>query len=118
MKYLFLGYKKCSTSNKAEKLLKKYHVNYQFRDIVTNNPTVSELKSWVSKSGLPIKRFFNASGLVYKELKLKDKLATMTDDEQIELLSTNGMLVKRPILIGEELILVGFKEQEFEKLRK
>ncbi|HHT37831.1 MAG TPA: arsenate reductase family protein [Mollicutes bacterium] len=118
MQYLFLGYPRCSTSNKAEKFLKDNKIDYNFRNITVDKPTVTELTLWIKKSELPIKRFFNTSGLVYKELNLKDKLATMTEEEQIELLSTNGMLVKRPLLVNDDVILVGFKEEDWKQLVK
>ncbi|MDD4283149.1 MAG: arsenate reductase family protein [Bacilli bacterium] len=116
MRYLFLGYPRCSTSKKAEKYLKDNKIDYNFRNIAVNNPQVSELTSWIKKSNLPIKRFFNTSGLIYKELNLKDKLSEMTEEEQIKLLSTNGMLIKRPILVSNDLILVGFKEEDWKQL--
>ena len=95
----------------------EHHLNYTERHIVEENPSYDELKEWVSKRGLPLKKFFNTSGLLYKEMKLKDKLPTMSEDEQLQLLATNGMLVKRPLVIGDEAILVGFKENEWsEKL--
>ena len=114
---LFICYPKCSTCKKAKKWLDERHLNYTERHIVEENPSYGELKEWVSKSGLPLKKFFNTSGLLYKEMKLKDKLPTMSEDEQLQLLATNGMLVKRPLVIGDEAILVGFKENEWsEKL--
>ena len=95
----------------------EHHLNYTERHIVEENPSYDKLKEWVSKSGLPLKKFFNTSGLLYKEMKLKDKLPTMSEDEQLQLLATNGMLVKRPLVIGDKAILVGFKENEWsEKL--
>lgn len=114
---LFICYPKCSTCKKAKKWLDERHLNYTERHIVEENPSYDELKEWVSKSGLPLKKFFNTSGLLYKEMKLKDKLPTMSEDKQLQLLATNGMLVKRPLVIGDEAILVGFKENEWsEKL--
>ena len=114
---LFICYPKCSTCKKAKKGLDEHHLNYTERHIVEKNPSYDELKEWVSKSGLPLKKFFNTSGLLYKEMKLKDKLPTMSEDKQLQLLATNGMLVKRPLVIGDEAILVGFKENEWsEKL--
>lgn len=114
---LFICYPKCSTCKKAKKWLDEHHLNYMERHIVEENPSYDELKEWVSKSGLPLKKFFNTSGLLYKEMKLKDKLPTMSEDKQLQLLATNGMLVKRPLVIGDEAILVGFKENEWsEKL--
>ena len=110
---LFLCYPKCSTCQKAKKWLEEQNINYMERNIAENNPSYEELKEWHAKSGLPLKRFFNTSGLSYKEMKLKDKLPTMSEDEQLKLLATNGMLVKRPILIDEDTVLVGFKEAEW-----
>lgn len=103
---------------KGKKVVRRASLNYTERHIVEENPSYDELKEWVSKSGLPLKKFFNTSGLLYKEMKLKDKLPTMSEDEQLQLLATNGMLVKRPLVIGDEAILVGFKENEWsEKLK-
>lgn len=114
---LFICYPKCSTCKKAKKWLDEHHLNHTERHIVEEKPSYDELKEWVSKSGLPLKKFFNTSGLLYKEMKLKDKLPTMSEDKQLQLLATNGMLVKRPLVIGDEAILVGFKENEWsEKL--
>lgn len=107
---LFICYPKCSTCKKAKKWLDEHNVEYTERHIVENNPTYDELKEWFNKSGLPIKRFFNTSGLLYKEMKLKDKLPTMSEDEQLQLLATNGMLMKRPLIVGENIVLTGFKE--------
>lgn len=111
-----IGYPKCSTCKRAEKWLKENEINFTYRDIKEKNPSYLELKELIELSKLPIKRFFNTSGLVYRDLKLKDKLETMTDEEQIKLLSTNGMLVKRPILVAGKTVLVGFKEVEWGKL--
>lgn len=114
---IFVGYPKCSTSNKAQTWLDDKEVKYEFRDIKENNPSKDEIESWYKLSRLPLKRFFNTSGLLYKDLKLKDKLLSMSEDEQLDLLSTNGMLVKRPIVVADDFVLVGFKEQEWlEKL--
>ena len=110
---LFVCYPKCSTCQKAKKWLEEQNINYTERNISENNPSYEELKEWHARSGLPLKRFFNTSGLLYKEMKLKDKLPTMSEDEQLKLLATNGMLVKRPILIDEDTVLVGFKEAEW-----
>ena len=93
-------------------------MEYTERHIVENNPTYDELKEWFNKSGLPIKRFFNTSGLLYKEMKLKDKLPTMSEDEQLQLLATNGMLMKRPLIVGENIVLTGFKENEWSEAIK
>ena len=114
---LFLHYPKCSTCQKAKKWLDEHNIDYTERYIVEDNPTHDELKDWYSKSGLPLKKFFNTSGLLYKEMKLKDKLPTMSEEEQLKLLATNGMLVKRPLVVKEDTVLVGFKEAEWmEKL--
>lgn len=110
---LFICYPKCSTCKKAKKWLDEHQVNYTERHIVDENPTYDELKEWYSKSGLPLKKFFNTSGLLYKEMKLKDKLPTMSEDEQLKLLATNGMLVKRPVVIDSDNVLLGFKEAEW-----
>lgn len=113
MKYLFLEYPKCSTSNRAKKWLDNNKIQYDSRHIVNDNPSFEELKLWIEKSNLSIKKFFNTSGLVYRNLNLKDKLITMSYDEQIKLLSQNGMLIKRPILIGDDFVLVGFNESDW-----
>ncbi len=115
---LFICYPKCSTCKKAKKWLDEHNVEYTERHIVENNPTYDELKEWFNKSGLPIKRFFNTSGLLYKEMKLKDKLPTMSEDKQLQLLATNGMLVKRPLIVGENTVLTGFKESEWNEAIK
>ena len=113
----FICYPKCTTCKKAMKFLDDNNISYEFRDIKADNPSLDELKAWYQKSGLPLKRFFNTSGLLYKSLGLKDKLPSMTEDEQLQLLSTDGMLVKRPILVADDFVLTGFKEQEWsEKL--
>ena len=117
MSVLFLEYPKCTTCKKAKTWLESNSVAFDDRHIVEQNPTVEELKTWWQMSGLPLKKFFNTSGLLYKELKLKDKLPEMSEEEMINLLSTNGMLVKRPLIIGEDFVLVGFKEAEWEKLK-
>ena len=114
---LFLEYPKCSTCKKAKNWLESNGVEFEDRHIVENNPTAEELKAWYEKSGLPLKKFFNTSGLLYKEMKLKDKLPAMSEEEQLQLLATNGMLVKRPLLIDGDTVLIGFKEAEWsEKL--
>ena len=115
---LFICYPKCSTCKKAKKWLDEHNVEYTERHIVENNPTYDELKEWFNKSGLPIKRFFNTSGLLYKEIKLKDKLPAMSEDEQLQLLATNGMLMKRPLIVGENIVLTGFKENEWSEAIK
>ena len=108
----FICYPKCTTCQKAKKWLDDNKIEYEFRDIKLDNPTLDELTAWYQKSGLPLKKFFNTSGLLYKSLDLKNKLPTMTDDEMLKLLATDGMLVKRPLLIGGDFVLVGFKEAE------
>lgn len=113
---LFLCYPKCSTCQKAKKWLEEHNINYIERNIAENNPSYEELKEWHARSGLPLKRFFNTGGLLYKEMKLKDKLPTMSEDEQLKLLATNGMLVKRPLLIDGNTVFVGFKEAEWRSL--
>ena len=118
MGVLFLEYPKCSTCKKAKKWLDDNSVEFTDRHIKEENPTAEELSEWHKKSGLPLKKFFNTSGVLYKELKLKDKLPEMSEQEQLELLATDGMLVKRPLIIGENFVLVGFKEAEWEKLKK
>lgn len=118
MSYLFLQYPKCSTCQKAKKWLQENHIEFTERNIVEKNPTAEELKKWHKISNLPLKKFFNTSGLIYKELQLKDKLSSMTEEEQYELLATNGKLVKRPLVIGNKFILIGFKEKEWEQLKE
>ena len=115
---LFVCYPKCSTCKKAQKWLDENGAEYTLRDIKTDNPTAEELKTWWKISGLPLKRFFNTSGNIYKEMKLKDKLPEMSGEEQLALLATDGMLVKRPILVGEDKVLVGAKEKEWEEYLK
>ncbi len=110
---LFLCYPKCSTCQKAKKWLDEHGVTYDERHIKEDNPTAEELEVWHKKSGLPLKRFFNTSGLQYKALKLKDKLPTMSEEEQFSLLATDGMLVKRPLLVGDDFVLTGFKEADW-----
>ena len=110
---LVLVYRKCSTCLKALKWLEDNHVEFEERPIVEENPTYEELKEWYEKSGLPLKKFFNTSGLLYKEMKLKEKLPAMSEEEQLKLLSTNGMLVKRPLVVGEDYVLTGFKETQW-----
>lgn len=114
---LFIEYPKCTTCKKAKKWLDDNGISYTDRHIKEHNPTVDELKEWHRKSGLPLKRFFNTSGNLYKELQLKDKLPHMSEEEQYALLATDGMLVKRPIVVTEDVVLTGFKESEWaEKL--
>lgn len=110
---LFICYPKCSTCLKAEKYLQTQNLEYTKRDIKTDNPTAEELRSWQQASGLPLKKFFNTSGLQYKALGLKDKLPQLSEEEQLQLLATDGMLVKRPLLITDDAVLVGFKEAEW-----
>lgn len=110
---LFLEYPKCSTCQKAKKWLDAHQIVYTDRHIVEQNPTYEELKEWHEKSGIPLKKFFNTSGMVYKELQLKDKLPEMNEEEQLKLLATNGMLVKRPLLVSGDTVLIGFKEAEW-----
>ena len=112
----FICYPKCSTCQKAREWLVSHKIEFDERDIVLNNPSKQELNKWIKESGLDIKRWFNTSGLKYKELKLKDNLPKMSDEEKIELLSTDGMLVKRPIIITGKGITTGFKEDEWKKL--
>lgn len=114
---LFLCYPKCSTCQKAKKWLEANEIEYTERHIAEDNPTYDELKEWYKKSSLPLKKFFNTSGLVYKDMQLKDKLQEMSEDEQLKLLATNGMLVKRPMAISEDKVLVGFKEAEWDTLK-
>ena len=113
---LFVNYPKCSTYRKAKKWLDENNIEYESRHIIEDNPTLMELREWWEISGLPLKRFFNTSGMKYRELKLKDKLPEMSEDEQLDLLATDGMLVKRPILVGDDVVLVGFKVKEWEEL--
>ena len=110
---LFIYYPKCSTCQKAKKWLDEHNVSYMERNIVEDRPTYEELKKWYEMSGLPLKKFFNTSGLVYKNMKLKDKLPTMSEEEQLALLATDGMLVKRPLVVGEDFVLTGFKEADW-----
>ncbi len=111
---LFICYSRCKTCQKARKWLDDHGLIYDFRDIKDDLPDIGELKSWYQKSNLPLKRFWNTSGLQYRALGLKDKISEMTDEEQLEILATDGMLVKRPILIDDNIILIGFKEKEWE----
>ena len=109
----FICYPKCTTCQRAKKWLDDNKIKYELRDIKLDNPTLEELTEWYNKSGLPIKKFFNTSGLLYKSLDLKNKLPEMSEDEMLKLLATDGMLVKRPLLIGDDFVLVGFKEAEW-----
>lgn len=114
MENLFVWYPRCSTCQKARRWLEERGTSVRERDIKEDRPTADELRTWYERSGLPLKRFFNTSGLKYKELKLKDKLPAMEEAAQIELLASDGMLVKRPILVAEDFVLVGFKEKEWQ----
>ena len=111
-----LAYRKCSTCIKALKWLDEHNISYEERAIKEENPTYEELKEWYTKSGLPLKKFFNTSGMLYKEMKLKDKLPEMSEEEQLKLLATNGMLVKRPLIVDGDRVLTGFKMAEWETL--
>lgn len=113
---LFICYAKCTTCQKAKKWLETKNIPYTLRDIKTENPTEEELKTWLKASGLPVKKFFNTSGLQYKALNLKEKLPSMSEEDQIALLASDGMLVKRPILVGDDFVRVGFKEADWEAL--
>lgn len=112
----FICYPKCTTCQKARRFLEEHGAQYDERDIKLQNPTEAELRELHAKSGLPLKRFFNTSGLLYKELKLRERLSAMTEDEQFALLATDGMLVKRPILVTDSAVLVGFREAEWERI--
>ena len=111
----FICYPKCSTCQKARKWLEANHLEFTERHIVEENPSYEELKKWYAESGLPLKKFFNTSGMLYKEMQLNDKLPAMSEEEQLKLLATNGMLVKRPLIVNGNMILTGFKEAEWEK---
>ena len=113
---LLVHYPKCSTCQKAKKCLQEKEAEFEERDIKLQNPTKEELKSWHQKSGAPLKKFFNTSGMIYREMQLKDKLPDMTEEEQYELLASDGMLVKRPILVTDTAVLTGFREKEWEKI--
>ena len=115
---LFVCYPKCTTCQKARAYLDARGISYDFRDIKLENPTAGELRTWWQASGLPLKKFFNTSGLQYKALALKDKLPAMTEEEQLALLATDGMLVKRPILVGEDFVLTGFRQAEWDEALK
>ena len=115
---LFLCYPRCSTCQKAKKWLEEHNIEFTERNIVEENPSFDELQTWYKQSGLPLKKFFNTSGLVYKEMQLKDKLPLISEEEQLKLLASNGMLVKRPMVISEDKVLVGFKEAEWEAFLK
>ena len=114
MSYLFVEYPKCTTCKRAKKWLEQNGVDFIDRDIKLDNPTKEELKLWLDKSGLEIKKFFNTSGVLYREQGMKDKIKTLSEDELLDILASDGMMVKRPLIIGEDKVLVGFKEQEWE----
>lgn len=114
----FICYPKCTTCQKAQKWLDENNIKYNLRDIKENNPTLEEIKAWHKKSGLPLKKFFNTSGLLYKSMQLKDKLADMPEEEQYKLLASDGMLVKRPIIVNGDTVIVGFREKEYEEKLK
>ena len=115
---LFVCYPKCSTCKKAENWLKENEISYELRNIKENRPSKEELEAWHKKSGLELKKFFNTSGMLYREMQLKDKLPSMSDEKKLELLATDGMLVKRPILVTEDKVFVGFKEKEWQDVVK
>ena len=114
---LFICYPKCSTCRKAKTWLEGHNISYELRDIKEDNPTAQELSEWQKKSGLPLKKFFNTSGMLYREMGLKDKLKAMPGQEMLDLLATDGMLVKRPILVTDDAVLVGFKEAEYQTVQ-
>ena len=116
MSKLFINYPKCSTCKKAEKFLKENNIEFINRNIVEENPSAEELALWMEKSGLEPRKFFNTSGVLYREMNLKDKIKTMSKEEIIEILSTNGMLVKRPLLVMDDKVLVGFKEENYKEI--
>lgn len=115
MKILFNEYPKCSTCKKAKKWLDDHEIRYDDRHIVENNPSKDELKVWLAKSNKPVRKFFNTSGRLYRELGLKDKLDSMSEDEQLEVLASDGMLIKRPLVVGDDFVLSGFREKEWER---
>ena len=115
MKILFNEYPKCSTCKKAKKWLDDHEIRYDDRHIVENNPSKDELKVWLAKSNKPVRKFFNTSGRLYRELGLKDKLDAMSEDEQLEVLASDGMLIKRPLVVGDDFVLSGFREKEWER---
>ena len=116
MSKLFINYPKCSTCKRAEKFLKENNIEFINRNIVEENPSAEELALWMEKSGLEPRKFFNTSGVLYREMNLKDKIKTMSKEEMIEILSTNGMLVKRPLLVMDDKVLVGFKEENYKEI--
>lgn len=117
MESIFIEYPKCSTCKKAKKWLEENNIEFVDRNIVTDTPTVEELSKWIERSGQDIKKWFNTSGLKYKELNLKDKLVNMSDKEKIELLASDGMLIKRPLLISDKGIFIGFKEEKWQEVK-
>ncbi len=117
MNYTFINYPKCSTCQKARKFLDENKIKYNDRHIVTDTPSYDELKKIIEKSGLPVSKFFNTSGLLYRSMNLKEELKNSSDNEKIKLLASNGMLIKRPILIKKDMVLLGFKEEEWKKLK-
>ena len=117
-KIVFIEYPKCSTCQKAKKNLEENKIEYIDRNMITETPTYEELKEWIEKSGLPVNKFFNTTGLLYRNMNLKEELKHCTDDEKIKILASNGMLIKRPILINGEKIILGFKKEEWEKIQK
>ena len=117
MKNLYIEYPKCSTCQKAKKWLDENKIEYVDRNIVTETPTKDELKKWITKSGLDVRKFFNTSGMKYRELNIKEKIKDMSEDEIYELLASDGMLIKRPLFISDTLILKGFKEKEWEQIK-
>lgn len=117
MNYIFISYPKCTTCQKAKKFLDENNIKYTEKHIVTETPTYEELKAIIEASGLPVNKFFNTSGLLYRSMNLKEELKNCSDDEKIKLLASNGMLIKRPLLIKKEKVLVGFKENEWNELK-
>lgn len=115
MRYLFVEYPKCTTCRRAKKWLEENKIDFEDRDIKLNNPSKKELKEWLEKSNLDIKKFFNTSGVLYREKGMKDKVKVLSEDELLDILSEDGMMVKRPLVIGEDKVLVGFKEAEWEE---
>ena len=118
MKYLFVEYPKCTTCRRAKKWLEENKIDFDDRDIKLNNPSKEELKEWLKKSNLEIKKFFNTSGVLYREKGMKDKVKVLSEDELLDILSEDGMMVKRPLIIGDNEVLVGFKEAEWEEKLK
>lgn len=116
MTILFIEYPKCSTCQKAKKWLTDNHIHFESRHIVEQNPSLVEIEQWTKLSQLPLQKFFNTSGLLYKSMNLKDKLQSLSDNERLRLLASNGMLIKRPLIIGKDFVLIGFKESEWENI--